>query len=349
MGPSLLRNKGILALTENVGFRRAFACVAFLLFAWFARAQSLDDVHVEPRQKPDTASSNAGLPIPGGSTRGLESRPFRVDVDLVLVPVTVTDSLNHPVAALQKKDFALFEGEKRQEIRYFFEDEEPLSVAVLLDVSASMRDKIDTERTALQSFFNYANPQDEYFAITFSDRPRLVATSTTSIDEMQRQLMLAEPRGPTAMLDAIYLAETQLRTAKYKRRAIVIFSDGGDNVSHHSHREIKGLVRESDVEVYAIGLFETPIFGAVEEKLGKEWLSEITDCTGGRTIALQNRLKVSEAAAEISREIRSQYVLGYHPGSRDGKWRKIQVRVATSATPQHLHAFYKRGYYALQK
>jgi Ca-activated chloride channel homolog len=349
MGPSLLRNKGIFTLSENVGFRRSLACVAFLLLAWFARAQSLDDVHVEPRQKPDTTSSTANLPIPGVSSRGPQGKPFRVDVDLVLVPVTVTDSLNHPVAALQKKDFALFEGEKRQEIRYFFEDEEPLSVAVLLDVSASMRDKIDTERAELQSFFNNANPQDEYFAITFSDRPRVVASSTTSIEEMQRQLMLAEPGGPTAMLDAIYLAEAQLRTAKYKRRAIVIFSDGGDNVSHHSHREIKGLVRESDVEVYAIGLFETPIFGAVEEKLGKEWLSEITDCTGGRTIALQNRLKVSEAAAEISREIRSQYVLGYHPASRDGKWRKIQVRVASSATPQHLHAFYKRGYYALEK
>ncbi len=264
--------------------------------------------------------------------------------------MTVTDAMNHPVTALQKQDFALYEEEKPQQIQYFFEDEEPLSVAVLLDVSSSMRDKIDTERDALESFFRNANPQDEYFAITFSDRPRLLASATSSIDEMQRQFALAEPRGPTAMLDAIYLAEDQLHAAKYKRRAIVIFSDGGDNVSHHSYREIKGLVKERDVEVYAIGLFDTPVFGPVEEKLGKQWLSGITDCTGGRTIALQNRTKVSDAAAELSREMRSQYVLGYHPAvSRDGKWRRISVRVASATKPQRLHAFYKKGYISLDK
>jgi len=339
----MLRN---LILSQSIAFRLFLACLAL---ASFAQAQSLDDVHVQPRQKPNTESSPAS-PNHVGPSSETKTKPFRVDVDLVLVPVTVTDAMNHPVTALHKQDFALYEGEKRQEIRYFFEDEEPLSVAVLFDVSASMRDKIETERAALENFFNNANPQDEYFAITFSDRPRLVASSTSSIDEMQQQLMLAEPRGPTAMLDAIYLAEAQLRTAKYKRRAIVIFSDGGDNVSHHSHREIKGLVKERDVEVYAIGLFDASLFGPVEEKLGKQWLSGITDCTGGRTIALQNRTKVSDAAAEISREMRTQYVLGYHPAiGRNGKWRKIKVRVASPTREQPLHAFYKQGYISLQK
>jgi len=276
--------------------------------------------------------------------------PFRVDVDLVLVPVIVTDAMNRPVTALQKQDFALYEGEKLQEIRYFFANDEPLSIAVLLDVSKSMSNKIDTEREALEDFFNNANPEDEYFAITFSDRPRLVASATGSIEDIQRHLTLAEPSGPTAMLDAIYLAEDQLRTAKYKRRAIVIFSDGGDNVSHHSHREIKGLVRERDVEVYAIGLFEPAPLGSVEEKLGKIWLSQITDCTGGRTVAIQKREKVPEAAAEVSRELRSQYVLGYRPTlARNGKWRKIKVRVASPSADRPLRASYKQGYISLEK
>jgi|ERR1017187_762237 Ca-activated chloride channel family protein len=327
--------QGILTLSRNGGFRQSLACVAILLFAWIAQAQSVGDVHIEPRQKPTTEGS---------------VKPFRVDVDLVLVPVTVTDAMNRPVTALQKQNFALYEGEKQQEIRYFFEDEEPLSIAVLLDVSKSMSDKIDIEREALEDFFNNANPQDEYFEITFSDRPRLVASSTSSIEEMERPLMLAEPGGPTAMLDAIYLAEDQLRTAKYKRRAIVIFSDGGDNVSHHSHKEIKGLARERDVEVYAIGLFEAAPFGTIEEKLGKMWLSQITDCTGGRTVAIQKREKVSEAAAAVSREIRNQYVLGYRPAiRRDGKWRKIKVRVASANAEQPLHASYKQGYISLEK
>jgi Ca-activated chloride channel family protein len=332
MGPSLLRMQGILTPSQN-GFRLSLGC-AVLLFAWFAHAQSVDDVHVEPRQKPKAEASE---------------KPIRVDVDLVLVPVTVTDAMNRPVAALQKQDFALYEGEKRQEIRYFFENEDPLSVAVLLDVSKSMSNKMDTEREALEDFFNNANPEDEYFAITFSDRPRLVASSTSSIEDIQRHLTLA-PGGPTAMLDAIYLAEDQLRTAKYKRRAIVIFSDGGDNVSHHSHKEIRGLVRERDVEVYAIGLFEAAPLGTVEEKLGKIWLSQITDCTGGRTVAIQKREKVPEAAAAVSREIRSQYVLGYRPTvARDGKWRKIKVRVASATPEQPLHASYKQGYISPEK
>jgi Ca-activated chloride channel family protein len=325
--------QSILKLSQNKSFRLSLVGAAILLFASFAQAQSGDDVHVELHQKPNA----------------LPSVPFRVDVDLVLVPVTVTDAMNRPVTALQKQDFSIYEGEKSQEIRYFFEDEEPLSIAVLLDVSKSMTDKIDVERAALENFFNNANPQDEYFAITFSDRPRLVASATSSLEEIQRHLTLAEPGGPTAMLDAIYLAEEQLRTAKYKRRAIVIFSDGGDNVSHHSHKEIKGLVRERDVEVYAIGLFEAAPFGTIEEKLGKMWLSQITDCTGGRTVAVQNRMKVSEAAGAVSREIRSQYVLGYRPALRDGKWRKIKIRVASATAARPLRVSYKQGYISLEK
>lgn len=346
------RSAGVLTLHQNVALRFSLACVTVLMFAWFAQAQSsLDDVHVEPREKPNPGLSAGEAAGTGGlSSLDIRTKPLRVDVDLVLVPVTVTDAMNRPVTALQKQDFKLYEGEKPQEIRYFFQQEEPLSVAVLLDVSKSMSDKIDTERAALQDFFNNANPEDEYFEITFSDRPRLVASSTNSIEELQRPLTLAEPAGPTAMLDAIYLAEAQLRTAKYKRRAIVIFSDGGDNVSHHSHKEIRGLVRERDVEVYAIGLFEAAPFGSVEEKLGKVWLSQITDCTGGRTIAIQKREKVPEAAAAVSREIRSQYILGYHPSnSRDGKWRKIKVRVASATQQQPLRASYKQGYISLEK
>jgi Ca-activated chloride channel homolog len=348
---SFTETAGVLSRSQNVGLRLFLAGVTVLMFAWFAQAQSLDDVHVEPRPKPSTEASAGDA----AQTRGVPSletriKPLRVDVDLVLVPVTVTDAMNHPVTALQKQDFKLYEGEKLQKIRYFFQEEEPLSIAVLLDVSKSMSDKIATEREALQDFFNNANPEDEYFEITFSDRPRLVASSTNSLEELQRPLTLAEPAGPTAMLDAIYLAEAQLRTAKYKRRAIVIFSDGGDNVSRHSHKEIRGLVRERDVEVYAIGLFEAAPFGSVEEKLGKMWLSQITDCTGGRTVAIQRREKVPEAAAAVSREIRSQYVLGYHPSnSRDGKWRKIKVRVASATQQQALRASYKQGYISLEK
>ena len=199
-------------------------------------------------------------------------------------------------------------------------------------------------RAALVEFFNNANPNDEYFAIAFSDRPRVLADSTQSIEQLQGQLLSAEPGGPTAMLDAVYLALSELRSARYERKAILILSDGGDNASRYKLREIKSLVQESDVQIYAVGLFETFFFNTIEERLGKVWLGEITDVTGGRTITVDNRGKVPEAAATISRAMRNQYVLGYRPTTTAGtKWRKIKVRLTSSAEPP-LHAYYKQGY-----
>lgn len=285
------------------------------------------------------------VPIVGHSATVPETKPLHVSVDVVLVPVTVSDRNNRPVTTLNRQDFALFEEDKRQEIRYFSSEEAPSSIAILFDVSKSMSDKLDSERAALVEFFKNANPADEYFAITFSDRPRLLATSPESIDELQHKLLATEPGGPTAMLDAVYLAESKLRSAHYERKAIVIFSDGGDNASRYTLREVKSLVQESDVQIYAIGLFDTFFVGTLEEKLGKKWLSEITDASGGRTITVDNKAKLPEAAAQISREIRNQYVLGYRPDmDKVSRWRKIKVSVTDPVTNQRLRAYYRKGY-----
>ena len=213
-------------------------------------------------------------------------KPLHIDVDLVMVPVTVSDSLNHTVTSLKKEDFALYEGGQQQEIRYFSTEDDPISVAILLDVSKSMTDKIETERAAIVEFFNNANPEDEYVAIAFSDRPRILADSTQSVDHLQGALLAEQPGGPTAMLDAVYLAISKLRSARYERKAILILSDGGDNASRYKLREVKSVAQESDVQIYAVGLFETFFFNTIEEKLGKVWLGEITDVTGGRTITV---------------------------------------------------------------
>jgi Ca-activated chloride channel homolog len=321
-------------------------CAGVLLLNWVALAQSTEEVHVSAR----STLSTRRVPGETNAPQDALAQPFRVDVNLVLVPVTVTDSLGRPVIALTKQDFTIYEEDKPQEIRYFLTEEAPISVAVLLDVSKSMSDKIGMEREAIVEFFNNANPDDEYFAITFSDRPRLLAGPTRSIDDVERRLIAVEPGGPTALLDAIYLAEFKLRSAHYRRKAIVIFSDGGDNASRYTFREIKNLVQESDVQIYAIGLFDTFFFNTLEERLGKKWLSEITAPTGGRTVTVDNTAKVPEAAAAISREMRHQYVLGYSPRTKsDGRWRKIKVRVNSSAVKQRLQASYKRGYTSAEK
>jgi len=346
VGTSLLSAMNTnLPLTRIIAVRFLSLCTLALLSLPMAHGQSAADVHIYPQNSNNTDSTAGaghaeGLPAPL-----LHSKPLHVDVNVVLVPVTVSDSKNRPVTTLKKQDFALFESDKPQEIRYFSTEDSPISVAILLDVSKSMSDKIDTERDAIVEFFNNANPDDEYFAITFSDRPRLLASSTQSIDELQRKLMTIQPGGPTAMLDAVYLAESKLRSARYERKAIVIFSDGGDNASRYTLREIKSLVHESDVEIYAIGLFDTFFVGTLEEKLGKVWLSEITDATGGCTITVDNRTKVPQAAATISRQMRNQYLLGYRPNvAGASRWRKIKVSVTQPETELRLHAHYKKGY-----
>jgi len=336
-----------LAVKRHVGWRFLLFGAATILLVPCWSAQSTDEVHISTRTKAATTDPIPGVMSTITPPTGEWIKALRARVELVLVPVTVSDSLDRSVTTLKKQDFSLYEENKLQEIRYFSTEAEPASVAILLDVSKSMTDKIETERAAIVEFFNNAHPQDEYFAIAFSDRPRVLAGPTDSIDTAQQRLMAIQPGGPTAMLDAIYLAVAELRAARYKRKAILIVSDGGDNASRYTSREIKSLLRESDVQVYAIGLFETFFVNTIEERLGKKWLSEITDVTGGRTITVDKRSKLPQAAATISRELRNQYVLGYRPpGPSTDKWRRVKVRINSSAEDRPLRAYYKEGYYS---
>ena len=311
-------------------------CLLTLAITPSSQPQSNGPIQVAPR-----GESMEGTP---GDAR---IKPLRINVNVVLVPVMVTDAMNHPVTGLEKKNFVLSDNDEQKEIQYFSTEDSPISVGLLVDVSKSMADKVDAEREAVSEFFKNANQQDDYFVVAFSSHPEMLTEVTQSIGTIQAKLGAVVPNGSTAMLDAISAAMTRMRSAKYKRRAILIISDGGDNNSHHKYREIKNLVRDSDVEVYAIGLFDTAFFKTYEEFMGKKWLSEITDATGGRTVTVDNVSKMGEAAAAISTEMRSQYVLGYRPSrvESDGKRRQIKVRVIDPPIQDaQLQAYYKRGY-----
>ena len=277
---------------------------------------------------------------------------MRVDVDLVLVPVTVIDASNRPVIDLPQQNFTLYEGGVAQPIRYFSHEDAPISVGLILDCSGSMRNKIEYEREAVAEFFKYANPQDDYFAISVSSHPEVIATSQQSIETIQAKLGEAEPRGGTALYDAVYLGISRMSSANHKRKALVIITDGGDNRSRYTLKETRKMVEEADVLTYGIGIFDDVpmnMFKTLEERWGREWLSQITDPTGGRAIAADDRKDIPKIAALISRELRNQYVLGYRPSNvaHDGKWRRLQVLLTPSAAPLHLH--YKQGYVAPQE
>src|SRR5579872_746147 len=163
--------------------------LAFSIFVSLAWSQSEDQV--VPRDRIDQPASKTDAVHPNGEpTFDARTKPFRVDVDLVLVPVTVTDTMNHTVTGLQKQSFRLYQHDQPQEIRYFSIEDGPISVGLILDVSKSMSNKVETEGMAVADFFRNANPQDDYFVVTVSDRPKLLATSTQSIGTIQSKLAL---------------------------------------------------------------------------------------------------------------------------------------------------------------
>lgn len=321
-------------------------CALLVVFCVSQALSQSDDAHIIPRARINEIAAASGASIPG-----LTTRPLRVDVDLVLIPVTVTDSYNHPVLDLSTNDFLLYDGEKPQKVQYFSREDAPISIALVLDYSASMKNKIDYEKQAIAEFLNNANPADEYFAIGVSSKPLLVASAATSLETLQNEFATLQPHGGTALFDGIYLGLQQLRHARYKRKALLVISDGGDNDSRYTLKEIRSMVAESDVITYAIGLFDDvplPLFKSFEERWGRKWLGTITDVSGGRTIAADSRQRIPEIAAIISRELRHQYVLGYKPENqlRDGKWRKVSVRTVSAEGRPWLHVYYKEGYFA---
>jgi Ca-activated chloride channel family protein len=302
----------------------------------------VNDVHVAPRSKDDVAKDNV---IP--SSLNTHIRPLKVNSELVLVPVTITDPMNRLVTGLEKDNFQLFEGGSGQEIKSFSSEDAPVSLGVIFDSSGSMSSKMDRAKDAVVEFFKTANPQDEFFMITFSDEPEVVSDFTSSVDDIQGKLVFTVPRKRTALLDAIYMGVTKMRQAKYPKKALLIISDGGDNHSRYTENEIKALVKEADVMVYAIGIYDR-YFPTEEERLGPALLGEIAELSGGRAFTVDNPNDLADVATKIGIELRNQYVLGYRPlnNLRDGKWRKIKVKLLPPKGLPPLKVYARTGYYA---
>ena len=318
-----------------------------LSFTAFAQTTDVNDVHVQPREVEKPKEAPKADPI--SSTTGLSARvrPLKVDVDLVLVPVTITDPMNRLVTGLDRENFQLYEGNASQEIRTFSAEDAPVSLGVIFDSSGSMSTKMDRAKEAVIEFFKTANPQDEFFMITFNDEPDEITDFTNSVDDIQNRLVFAVPRKRTALLDAIYMGISKMRHAKYPKKALLIISDGGDNHSRYTENEIKSLVKEADVMIYAIGIYDR-YASAAEERLGPQLLSDITELTGGRAFTIDNPNDLGDVATKIGVELRNQYVLGYRPSKvvRDGKWRKIKVKLLPPKGLPPLKVYARTGYYA---
>jgi VWFA-related protein len=295
-------------------------------------------VTIEPRVKSTT---------PGPAT---PKANIRVDTTLVLIPVTVTDPLNRFVTGLEKENFKIYEDKKEQQVAQFSSEDAPLSIGIVFDCSGSMGNKLTKSRQAVAQFFKTANPEDEFFLVQFNDGAQLVHPFTTSLESIQSKLTFTQSKGKTALLDAIYLALNTMKKAKNPRKALLVISDGGDNNSRYTETEIKNLVKEADVQIYAIGIYE-PVGGrgrTAEELAGPGLMNEIAEQTGGRQYQVENLNELPDIAAKIGIELRNQYVLGYSPQNqdRDGKYRRVQVKLIQPKGLPPLRAFWRMGYYA---
>jgi Ca-activated chloride channel family protein len=299
---------------------------------------------VTPRVEPTRINNGQPADDP---TLKTHTEPIKVEVNLVLVPVSIVDPENRQVTGLQKENFEIFEGKERQQIQHFLSEDAPVSLGAIFDVSGSMASKIERAREAVVEFFKTANPEDEFFMIAFADRPEEVTDFTRSVEDIEGRLLYTVPKGRTAMLDAIYLGLNKMRQARYGRKALLIISDGGDNHSRYTEGEIKNLVKESDVQIYAIGIYDH-YFPTEEERLGPQLLSEITQLTGGRAFSIDNPNDLADVATKIGVELRNQYVLGYRSTSSvsDGKWHKLKIKLVPPKGLPPLRVYAKTGYYA---
>lgn len=291
---------------------------------------SLNPLFSEDHISRITPTSAYHLPYPSGPE-------VKVDVRMVLVPVTVTDSMDYPVVTLPRTSFQIYEDNIEQNVLTLQKEDGPVSVGFVVDTSGSMRDRMEPSIAAIRQFLERSMTGDEYFLLRFSSDSDLIVNFTEHPEEIRAALPSLKPEGSTALNDAIYRAVHEMKRARNGRKALFVLTDGGDNDSRYSDSEVRKLVQEADVRVYSIGLFTRPGF-----------LTKLAGESGARTFWVKRMSHLPEAVEKLSQELRNEYVLGYCPrnSATDGKYRRIRVRLAQESQNPPLHLSWRRGYYA---
>jgi Ca-activated chloride channel family protein len=261
-------------------------------------------------------------------------KSIKVDVDLVMVNVTVTDSDNKLVTDLKRENFQLFEDKIKQDIQYFSSEGAPLSLGIVFDISHSMQNKLELAREAAARFLETGTPEDEYLLVEFANRAELTENFTTDISRLRDRLAFKPAKGATALYDAVYLGLTKVKAGQNPKKALLLITDGEDNHSRYSRGDIREFVRESDVQIYIIDL-------------GRALVGELAEMTGGHSYR-GSVDDLEDICAKIALELKSQYVLGYKSTNtvRDGKFRKIQVRTTPPPGMLKLNVRTREGYFA---
>ena len=315
---------------------KQWLCMALIALFSFGAPLPVHVAGAEPPRKPRQPEPN-------------KSAAIRMNVDMTLLNVSITDSSNNSVTSLNKENFKVYEDGVEQEISAFSSEDVPISIGLIFDMSGSMANKFDRAREAAVQFLRTANPRDEFFLVRFKDRSEMTDRFTFNIEELATRIMFTVAGGRTALLDAVYLGLSQIRNAHNGRRALLIISDGGDNHSLYNEADIRNALKESDCQLYAMGIFDRHYIGRKsEERYGWSLLSELVEMTGGRVVPVSKVTDLQDIAYKIGTELRNQYVLGYKPSDRRHKsaWRKIKVKLLAPKGLPPVKIYARSGYYA---
>ncbi len=275
-------------------------------------------------------------------------KPVIVHSDLITLTVTVTDTYGRFVTGLGKNAFTIFDEKTPQEITYFSDEDAPVSLGVIFDVSGSMSgDKIMRAREALQRFIETRLTRDEYFLIGFNNRAQLLLDRTRDSDALLNKLTFIQTKGQTALYDAAYLGVERVTRGTHQKRAVLLISDGQDNSSRYTFNELRRLLKETDVIIYAVGIVSSHDDSSLGYT-GRSILEELAGVSGGKAFFPSTSAEMNDTFERIALELRTQYSIGYRPTNfaNDGKWHKIKIKVQPPRGFPRLFVRGREGYYA---
>lgn len=305
----------------------------------------------DAKSSPSTAVQSQGQQSPTRQTRPTADDQERIVIptEIVSLTVTVTDPYNRLVTGLDKHHFEVFEDKVKQSITHFSDDDVPVSLGIVFDVSGSMKGKLDRARDALRAFIQTSHDDDDFFLVGFNQRANLLAEFTDG-DTLTNKLHLIDPKGQTAIYDAAYWAIEKVKQGRHSKRALLLISDGQDNSSRYTYGELRKLLKEAGVQIYCIGIVELGGgSGGTLDMQGQSILEEISQVTGGKAFFPRSAAELEDATTRIALELRHQYSIGYTPTNenKDGQWHKIKVSVKPPKGLPNLKVQHKEGYYAV--
>jgi Ca-activated chloride channel family protein len=305
---------------------------AGLLPAFLQPLDLTAQVAIEPRQRP------------GAQQAAMPSANLRVDTNLVLVPATVNDEYNRPITGLERENFRIFDDKVEQTITSFSSEDEPIALGFIFDTSGSMRGLLPQGRAAAAELLKFANPEDEFFLVEFDSKPRLVIPLTSNTSRIGLEVMMTKNGGSTALVDALFVGIHEIHKSKKTKKALVLISDGGENNSRYTPTEVRNVVKESDVLIYTVAI------GAghdADSESGLRWMTGVSEMSGAHMF-YTNGSELADIAEKIGIELRNRYVIGYSPRDQkhDGRYHRIQVRLAPPRGLPKLTAHWRTGYYA---